>query len=236
MAVRSGQRTRSSRRSLFQGTHRSGSVHESSFRTEPTLVQEFSQGGHNYRVSIWYGTNSGPTDTGFENLRDLGPDPRVRGFPVLKAEVDSSGRGYANILGWIQVVAHLRPDGSVEDWEPDLLPALRERDVPFCSWAYHPTFFDAPFWPDRPQLHWRADLFLCPMTIRDPAVEEIVPIAGFRWGFRIPSDGADPELLPLATVGADAWKESVPGLRSWFPNWRFGNWANKLPQAGGARR
>ena len=90
--------------------------------------------------------------------------------------------------------------------------------------GYLPTFWDAPFWPDRPQLHWRADLFLCPIVVRRPSEEEIVPIAGFRWGFTIASNGGEPKSLPLEVVGREAWSESLPRLKFWFPSWRFAEW------------
>jgi len=199
-------------------------MHEPCLATEPTLVREAKCGDRTVRVSVWYGVNSGPESTGFDVIRDVGLDPRVRGFPVIKAEVDSSGFGYANLLGWIQGVAHLGPDGSVEDWNPDWIPAFRDRGIPFCSLAYHPTFFDAPFWPERPRIHWRADLFLCPMVVRRPSEEEITPLVGFRWGYTIAGAGADPVLLPLESTGPEAWSEVLPRLRFWFPSWRFGAW------------
>lgn len=199
-------------------------MHEPCFSEQPVLTHELLYEGKTLRVSLWYGVNTGPEETGFGILRSVGLDPGVRGFPVLKAVVESSGHGYANEFGWIQVVAHLRSDGSIEDWSPDPIPMMRDRGVPFAIAGYLPTFFDAPFWLDRPQLHWRADLFLCPLVFGRPSEEEIVPLAGFRWGFRIGSDGGEPELLPLETVGREAWTESLPRLNFTFPGWRFSAW------------
>ncbi len=200
-------------------------MHEPCFPETPSLVQEIDHAGTRIRVAVWCGTTSGPGDTGFGIIRDIGLDPGVRGFPVLKAEVDSTGCGYANIYGWLQVIAHINADGSVGDWGPDSLPALRDRGVPFCSVAYHPTFYDAPFWPERPQIHWRADLFLCPIVVRRPSEEDIVPVAGFRWGFKIAQSRGEPELLPLKTLGARERGESLPRLKFQFPSWRFGVWS-----------
>ena len=199
-------------------------MHEPFFSKEPSLVRELDHDGLGVRVSVWYAPNSGPEASGFDIIRDIGMDPRVRGFPVLKAEVDSSGHGYANVYGWIQGIAHLRADGSVEDWSPDSIPALRDRGVPFCVLSYHPTFYDAPFWPERPQIYWRADLFLCPIVVRRPSEEDIVPLIGVRWGFKINQSGGEPELLPLEVVGSAAWGEALPRLKFWFPSWRFSEW------------
>ena len=199
-------------------------MHEPFFSKAPSLVRELDHDGRRVRVSVWYAPNSGPEASGFDIIRDIGMDPRVRGFPVLKAEVDSSGHGYANFYGWIQGIAHLHADGSVEDWSPDSIPALRNRGVPFCFLSYHPTYYDAPFWPERSQIHWRADLFLCPVVVRRPSQEDIVPLIGVRWGFKIRQSGDEPELLPLEVVGSAAWSETLPRLKFWFPSWRFAEW------------
>jgi hypothetical protein len=199
-------------------------MHEVSFSTQPTMIREMGHQGRNVRISIWYGANIGPVDSGFGVLRDLGPDPRVQGFPVIKASVESSGHGYENLYGWLQGVAHLQPDGSAENWSPDSIPSLRDRGMPFCVLGYHPTFYDAPFFPELPSLHWQADLFLTPLVVRRPSEEEVLPLAGFRWGFKIPAAGRTPEILPLETVGKAAWAESLPLWRFWYPSWRFADW------------
>jgi hypothetical protein len=200
-------------------------MHEPCFSSQPTLVRELDHEGRKVRVSVWYGANTGPEDTGFGIIRDIGLDPRVRVFPVLKAVVDSSAFGYANQFGWIQVITHLRPDGSIEDWSPDPMPMMRDRGVPFTLAGYLPTFYDAPFWPNRRQLYWRADLFLCPLVVRRPSEEDVAPLAGFRWGFRIAAGGGEPELLPLETAGREAWSDSLPRLKFSFPSWRFAEWS-----------
>jgi hypothetical protein len=196
-------------------------VHEPFFAQAPTLVRHVDFEGRRIRVSVWYAPNSGPEASGFGAIPYIGLDPRVRGFPVIKVEVDSTGQGYVNWYGWIQVIAHLREDGSYEDWSPDPIPALRDRGVPFCALGYHPTIYDAPFFPGRPRIHWRADLFLTPLTIFRPAEEDIVPIVGLRWGFRIHQPGGEPELLPLQVVGSAEWDEALPHLKYWYPSWRF---------------
>lgn len=199
-------------------------MHEPCFPKDPTLVRELKCEDRTIRVSVWYGVNTGPEDTGFGIISRIGLDPRVRGFPVLKAQVESTGYGYANQFGWIQVVARPRKDGSIEDGGPDSMPMMRDRGVPFIEVGYLPTFWDAPFWPDRPRIHWRADLFLCPIVVRRPSEEDIVPLAGLRWGFKIATEGGEPEPLPLETIDRKTWNEWLPHLKFWFPSWRFGDW------------
>lgn len=196
-------------------------MHEPFFSTEPSLSREFAWGQNQVKVAIWYASNSGPGESGFRAIRDIGLDVGVRKFPVFKAQLESSGFGYENRFGWIQIVVHLREDGSIEDWSPDPFPVMRDRGIPFSEFGYLPSLYDAPFWPERPKLHWRADTFLCPLPTRKTSEEEILPIAGFRWGFKIPRTGDEPVLLPLEVVGREAWIESLPHLRFWFPSWRF---------------
>lgn len=200
-------------------------MHEPCFSKEPRLVRDLQMKNHKVQVSIWYGVNTGPEDSGFLAIRDIGADPRVKGFPVFKAQVDCSAFGYEDWFGWIQMIVHLRTDGSIEDWSPDPLPMMRDRGVPFAEFGYLPTLYDAPFWPERPRIHWRADTFLCPLVIRRPSEEDILPLAGFRWGFTIPKQGGEPELLPLEGIGAKEWNVSLPQLRFWFPSWRFARWS-----------
>jgi len=200
------------------------------FSAPPTLSLDVPYRAGAVRCEVWLAPNLGPEDSGFGAIADIGPRAPVRGFPVLKAAVSATTHGYENLFAWVQTVAHLGRDGRVEDWSPDVLPSLLDRDVPFACIGYCPTFYDAPFWPKRPRLHWRADLFLCPMAIRRPAKEEIRPIAGFRWGFRIPRPGAEPQLLPLEPVGPEAWAESLARLREHYPRWRFGEWASRTPR------
>jgi hypothetical protein len=199
-------------------------MHEASLPKEPSDAREVEWRGRKVRVLIWYGVNIGPEDTGFNIIPDLGRDPSVRGFPVIKAAAVSSGYGYENNLGWIQVVAHLDDGGSILDWSHDSFPALRDRGVPFVVFGYNPTFFDAPFWPERPKIRWRADLFLCPLVVRRRSEEAIFPLTGFRWGFEIASEGDAPRVSPLVAIGHEAWGESLPRLRFAFPGWRFAEW------------
>ncbi len=196
-------------------------MREPCFAERADRVLSFPLEGRTATVRAWYGTNTGPQDTGFGAVRRVGNDPRVRGFPVLRAEVEADGRGYENLFGWLQYVLHLAPDGALEDWSPDPLPMFRDRGIPFGSVGYLPTFFDAPFWPERPRLHWVAELFLCPIRVGRPAEEPIDPVLGLRWGFRIREHGGEPERLPLERLGTAAWADARPRLEFWFPGWRF---------------
>jgi hypothetical protein len=195
-------------------------MHERFFTSEPTRTLKAEHEGATVTASIWYAANSGPEESGFRAVPHVGHNPPVKGFPVMKVTLESSGHGYENNWGWLQLVEHIRPDRSVEDWSPDPFPMVRDRGIPFVTFGYLPTFYDAPFWPERPAIHWQADVFLAPI-VREPTDEHIRPVLGFRWGFRIGNAGTEPELIPLEVLGADAWLNHLPHLRSWFPDWRF---------------
>jgi len=199
-------------------------VHPSSFSRTPNLVLKFARRGLSGTVRVWYRPSSGPREAGFGAIPDIGLDRGVRRFPIVKAEVRSGGRGYENLFGWIQVVAHLDHKGRIRNFDPDVFPMMAGQAVPYALFGFLPTLYDAPYWPERPRIHWRADSYLCSMVVRKPSREPIDPIAGFRWGFKIALPGGDPELLPLEVVGAREWSEASGLLRTAFPTWRFGSW------------
>lgn len=210
----------------------SAGVHERFFGRRTQRVVTVRCGAHAFRVSVWYGTNSGPGESGFTSVPHVGWDPGVAGFPVIKATVSSTARGYANQPGWVQIVRHLGAGVPDDEASPDPMPMMRDRGVPFPYAGYLPTFYDAPFWRERPRVHWQADLYLCPV-VRVPSREAIAPVFGVRWGFRIPRAGADPEVRPLAGIGPRDWAWSLPWLECWFPGWRFARWRAPAPASAG---
>lgn len=207
-------------------------MRESMFATEPVYRGTYSFGHRSGSVTVWFGKVPDVREAGYEVL--FGPglehqDETVRaqfaGFPAILARVETSGRGYGNWLGWIQLVSERAPDGSDSKTEVDPIWYLREKDVPYASMGYCPTFFDAPSRGERNPVVWEADLYLCTV----PAVDEpglaadlaIRPLCGVRWGFTIPRKGADPELSLPRQSPADVWSDHSRILSSRFPKWNF---------------
>jgi hypothetical protein len=147
------------------------------------------------------------------------------GFPALLARVEPEGHGYQNCLGWIQFVNERHPKGASVSSEHDPIWFLRGKEVPYGAVGYAPTFFDAPTRPARRAVLWEADLFLCTVPSVSPVDRRpdspLEPLAGVRWGFRIPADGEAPQPIAPRWTGDWAWASWVPVLRKAFPTWRF---------------
>lgn len=170
-----------------------------------------------------YGLTRRPTDSGFPALEGWSRATRAGvGFPTIKCEVQGEKPGYWNLFGWIQWVTQDFPGKRSRVALVDRLPAVLDRDVPFASMGYAPTFFDAPAYNSLPAVNWRADLFLCTlpaMSRREP----VIPLAGFKWGYRIDTQGGAPVSYPLEPANQSEWHETRLEVAKRHPRWNFAN-------------
>ncbi len=159
------------------------------------------------RVDVRLGRNDDPTVFGCR--------PSGRGFPVCSAEVTYADRGYAAMLGWIQLVRSTDNRSGGRGFEIDPYEPLGVSPHPFCWYGMAPTLSDAPSRPTRADLQWVAHSFLA--FIGD--AHEARAILGFRWGFDI----ADGDISPtgLAPLPPAQWDEHRILLRREHPAWRF---------------
>jgi hypothetical protein len=97
----------------------------------------------------------------------------------LPGDDRAGGRGYADALGWIQLVESSDAPGgfAIDPFEP-----LGEMAHPFCFFGFAPTLFDGPSRANREDMTWRARTFLAEI---DEDFEAFA-IIGFAWGFTIP--------------------------------------------------
>jgi len=197
-------------------------MHEASFPERPARLVRFRAGGRGGVVRAFYGVTPRPADSGFPALRGWEGEPRAGiGFPTIKCQVESTAPGYGSNLGWVQWVTQTYGGRRAPVRLVDRLPAFFDRDVPFATFGYAPTFFDAPAYTSLPEVDWRATLFLTtlPMMSRH---EVVVPLAGFRWGYRVEAKGTAPVPSPLELATPHDWQAIRPKLTRAFPNWRFG--------------
>jgi hypothetical protein len=164
----------------------------------------FTHAGRPGAVEIEIAANTDP--------EALGCPPHARGFPYCRAVVEQDARGYADALGWIQLVdSSDGPTGfAIDPFEP-----LGTVDHPFAFFGFAPTLFDGPSRSERPDMTWTANSFLA--GIADE--REAFALLGFSWGFTIEADEieiAAPEELDAAT-----WAARIPALREACPDWRF---------------
>jgi hypothetical protein len=156
-------------------------------------------------------------------LRDLAGTVRValepdddRGFPVCTATVEYAGRGYAAMLGWIQLVRSTDNASGGEEFEVDPYEPLGRQSHPFCWFGVAPTLFDAPSRRTDADLDWTAHTFLGFVA----ETNEVRALLGFGWGFVV-RDGVV-TLAPAEPLVAGTWDAHLPLLRREYPTWEFG--------------
>ena len=147
-----------------------------------------------------------------EDPAALGCSEGARDLAFCRATVDQDARGYADALGWIQLVDSSDAPGSfaIDPFEP-----LGEVTHPFCFFGFAPTLFDGPSRDTRDDLAWNARAFLAGIV----GEREAFALVGFAWGFEI--RGGEVTVLGPTALGAAAWDDCLPTLEATHPRWRF---------------
>jgi|HubBroStandDraft_2_1064218.scaffolds.fasta_scaffold424808_2 hypothetical protein len=142
----------------------------------------------------------------------LGCPDGARGLAYCRATIEQDARGYADALGWIQLVDSSDAPGgfAIDPFEP-----LGEVSHPFCFFGFAPTLFDGPSRPTREDMSWTARAFLAGIG----EDFEAFAILGFAWGFTIAA-GEVAIVGPTELTGS-AWDDCLPPLRESHPGWRF---------------
>ena len=196
-------------------------MREASFSTTPTAQVRFHRAGRAGRVRAYYGITRRPAQSGFSALVGWKEEKQAGvGFPTIKCLVESARPGYWSNLGWIQWVTQEHPGRRPAVRLVDTAPAFFRTGLPFASLGYCPSFFDAPAYNSLPAVDWRASLFLCTMPMLRKS-EPIVPLAGFRWGYRITPPGTKPRPYPLEMTRAVDWTSLRRELLRACPDWTF---------------
>jgi hypothetical protein len=182
------------------------------------------------QVVVCYGANQDPVYAGFDALAGLGFDLALcAGYPAVHARIEAfAGTGYRTFCGWVQIITgeryavddptRQRPQRAVD---LDQAPTLAGCGLPFCAIGNRPELFDAPCrnLGSSAELRWVADTFLVTAPARSRQ-QEIVRLAGFRWGYTEAADQAV-RVHPLRVTDASAWNAHLPFLRGAYSGWRF---------------
>jgi hypothetical protein len=147
----------------------------------------------------------------------LGCPDYARGFPCCRATVSPPARGYADFLGWVQLVSStdLYGEFRIDPFEP-----LGEPTHPLCFYGFAPVLFDAPHREHRDDTDFVAHSFLCGLAGGVlSGKREIEAILGFSWGFRIRQRRI--EIDPPNHLEASDWDGHLAYLRASFPGWSF---------------
>ncbi|MEV5281542.1 hypothetical protein [Streptomyces sp. NPDC051994] len=152
----------------------------------------------------------------------VGKHPESRGFPCCTAAVDYPGRGYRALFGWVQLVRSTDNSSGGAHFEMDPFILFEDAPSPYAFFGINPTLFDAPSRAERTPLAWLAHSFLA-WTPMDRAERQVLPLAGFSWGFDIGATG-DVTLRSAKTLAAADWDGHVPYMSTRYPAWNFDDW------------
>jgi hypothetical protein len=146
----------------------------------------------------------------------LGCEEWARGFPVCRATLTAPSRGYADMLGWVQLV-----DDSyhADGFHADAFEPLGPVSHPFGFYGVAPTLFDAPHF-DGETFEFLAHTFLC--GLGGELLEfrrEARAVLGFSWGCR--KRGAEIEFLEPESLPPESWDSHRGYLARTFPKWTF---------------
>jgi hypothetical protein len=161
------------------------------------------------RVRVEAGVNDDPAA--------LGCDEMARGFPFCHATVEHPAIGYADMLGWIQLV---RSSARGSGFYLDYFEPLGHVPHPFAFHGLQPSLFDAPHTDELENWDFLAHSFLC--GLGGELLEfrrEVRAVLGFSWGFS--KRGKEFEYLVLEVLGAEDWDGHFGYLTEAYPDWSF---------------
>ncbi|HET7444693.1 MAG TPA: hypothetical protein VFJ57_08545 [Solirubrobacterales bacterium] len=144
----------------------------------------------------------------------------ARGFAWCRATVTPPARGYADALGWIQLIDWEQMEGG-DGFLIDPFAPLGEVSHPFGFFGFAPTMFDAPH-TDRPlqTSDFVAHSFLCGLGPEPLAGRfEADAVLGFSWGFRVRE--GEFEIQSPALLGPEDWDRHHDYLTDSHPGWTF---------------
>jgi len=169
---------------------------------------EFERAGRDCAVEVEVAVNDDPAQ--------LGCPGYARGFPYCRATISPPARGYADFLGWVQLVdSSLHGKGfHLDHFEP-----LGAVPHPFGFYGLAPTLFDAPH-TDRDDWDFLAHSFLC--GLGEDTLDgrgEIDALLGFSWGFE--KRRGEVTLIGPSLLSPSDWDRHHAFLREAFPRWSF---------------
>lgn len=173
------------------------------------LEMPFRWGAFDGCVRVEFGVNDDPAALGCAEI--------ARGFPYCRAATDHPGIGYADILGWVQLVrSSARGDSfSLDHFEP-----LGPVSHPFAFYGLAPSLFDAPHTDELHDWDFLAHSFLC--GLGGELLEfrrEVRAVLGFSWGFS--KRGHEFEYMEPSPLTAAQWDGHGGYLSGAFADWKF---------------
>jgi hypothetical protein len=179
-----------------------------------TLTLAYRWAGIDGAVEVELGVNEDPAALGCADF--------AHGFPYCRATVAPPAKGYAEALGWVQLI----------EWPPfgpgflvDTYMPLGKVPHPFNFFGFSPTMFDAPHTDEPGDTEFLAHTFLAGLGGElfdfedETAPQEVRAILGFSWGYA--KRGGEIEIVGLQTLGPEDWNGHHDYLHSAHPGWSF---------------
>jgi hypothetical protein len=173
-----------------------------------TLSLPFRWAGLEGEVEVAIRENDDPAALGCREF--------ARGFPVCRATVTPPSHGYAEMLGWVQLVDDSYHGGG---FHADGFEPLGSMPHPFGFYGVSPTLFDAPHF-DGEDFDFLAHTFLC--GLGGELLEfrhEARAVLGFRWGCK--KRGSTIDFLEPQSLSPEDWDGHRRCLERWYPKWVF---------------
>jgi len=152
----------------------------------------------------------------------LGAHDGALNLATCTATIEYAGRGYLQLLGWVQLVRSTDNDFQGRQFEMDPFDPFglyESAPSPYCWYGILPTLFDAPSRDERVHLDWVAHSFLAVSPLRGDR-RIVMPLIGFSWGFHVADDG-NITLDRAASISVADWEVHLPCLRESYPSWNF---------------
>ncbi|MEV4282434.1 hypothetical protein [Actinoplanes xinjiangensis] len=150
---------------------------------------------------------------------ELGASPGAVGLPHCHATIDHPAKGYAGLMGWIQMVRSTDNDSGGEAFEMDPLMFVGAVPHPFGFFGITPTLFDAPARRTGADLDWLCHSFLGYLEGFEGDTRVVKAITGFSWGFSRKNGMTTVE--PVRRLTSSDWSGQLGLLHREHPGWRF---------------
>jgi hypothetical protein len=146
----------------------------------------------------------------------LGCEACAQGFPWCQATIEPPAQGYADMLGWVQLV---EDSSDPQVFRADGFEPLGPLPHPFGFYGISPTLFDAPH-VDWENFDFLAHSFLCGLGGKLLEFRhEARAVLGFSWGYA--KRGKEIEFTGPEPLAAESWDAHHAYLSRRFPGWTF---------------
>ncbi len=160
-------------------------------------------------LTVEYKENTDPHKAGFDVLKLPFPIEDSLGYPVIHAFFrDMKATGYRRYCGFIQFIEREDTKNGVihRDFSVDVTPDLEKACIPYFSYGFPASLFDAPCrnLRDSDSLTWTAYTYLVEMPTRMND-GQIKYLAGFSWGYTETKTGCK-KIHTLELLSRENWE------------------------------